>query len=296
MVRKTRLYPTSHKAQSAKFRTRATAHFCRAASPSRLRQQQLSSKFIHSTLCGYTSSACEKGETKLLAVNFENVADATPIKVVDLVKAEGGFVGSTDSSLADQIWTYSRQEGWNKYYYYKKTRAPVAEYWAVVGGTSEIDANVSVGPGSSIFFVRSNGSSSSATTLTFAGGVVDLKTVKSVDVEKGETKLICNPWPIGMKISTFNNLFSSGTVVGSTDASLADQIWTYSRANGWKKYYYYKKTRAPVAEYWAVVGGTTEVTDVDTIDAGAGFFFVRSNSSSSAACTLAFKGPDYKGE
>ena len=216
--------------------------------------------------------------------------------MVDLVKAEGGFVGSTDENLADQIWTYSRAEGWNKYYYYKKTRTPVAEYWAILGGTTEVPANRTAAPGTSIFFVRSDSPSSSATTLTFAGGVVDITTAKVVDVAIGETKLICNPWPIGMKISNFNTLFSSGSVVGSTDENLADQIWTYSRANGWKKYYYYKKTRTPVAEYWAILGGTTEVTDADTIDAGAGFFFVRSDSPSSEACTLTFKGPDYKGE
>lgn len=247
-------------------------------------------------ICGYTSTPCAKGETKLLAVNFENVADATPIKVVDLIKAEGGFVGSTDENIADQIWTYSQTDGWNKYFYYKKTRAPVAEYWAVCGGTTQLPENRAVSAGASIFFVRSSGAASSATTLTFAGGVVDIKSAKVFNVVKGETKLICNPWPIGMKVSTFNALFSSGAVVGSTDENIADQIWTYDQSKGWKKYFYYKKTRAPVAEYWALCGGTTQVTDADTIDAGAGFFFVRSSGAASSDCSLTFKGPDYKGE
>ena len=115
------------------------------------------------------SSACAKGETKLLAVNFENVADATAIKVVDLIKAEGGFVGAANENNADQIWTYSQSEGWNKYYYYKTARAPIVEYWAVCGGKTEVTEADTIDAGAGFFFVRSSSSSSTACALTFKG-------------------------------------------------------------------------------------------------------------------------------
>ena len=158
---------------------------------------------------GYNTCSVNPGETKLLAVSFEGV-DTKPIPIKKLVSCEN-FAGSTAiKDTVDQIWTYTQAGGWAKYYYYKRSSTTK---WCPAGSTTEVGDDVTVGPGTSIFFVRASGEA--ATTITLAGGVVDLSTVKTVDVAAGETKLICNPWPLDIKINpTFQEKRENSGIAG----------------------------------------------------------------------------------
>ena len=214
------------------------------------------------------------------------MSTAKPIPVKKLVSCPD-FVGSTSAKITvDQIWTYDQREGWSKYYYYK--RGSTAK-WCAEDTTTELTDDVTVAPGVAIFFVRASGAEK--TTLTFAGGVVDLSAEKTVSVASGETKIICNPWPTDIKIKDFSKCYAEGsTPVGSTSAKITvDQVWLYDQTAGWSKYYFYKRGST---EKWCAEETTTEVGDNIVISGGKGFFFVRASGADSA--DLTFKGPEAK--
>lgn len=192
-------------------------------------------------------------------------------------------VGSTSASAsADQIWQYTPDNGWKKYYFYKRG---TTTKWCEAGSTTEIDDSVTFNVGTAFFFVRASGSSSSTTTVTLAGGVKSLSDTPAYSVGIGETVMMCYPWPMGLKVKDFNNYNEAGGV-GSTSASAsADQIWRYDPTDGWTKYYFYKRG---TTTKWCLAGSTTEIGDDEVIPAGEGFFFVRASGSASAATEIKF--------
>lgn len=218
----------------------------------------------------------------MLAVSFETTnAEAIPVK--SLVSC-ANFAGTTSlGDGADQIWTYSQADGWKKYFYYKRG---ATAGWRAQGTSTALGDDVKVSAGTAVFFVRATGSA--ATTLTLSGGVVDLSSVKNVEVAAGETKLICNPWPMDIKIADFSNYYASGSVPAGTTSigDGADQIWLYDQSTGWSKYYYYKRG---ANLRWCAQGSTTAVADDVVIPAGKGFFFVRATGSAQATLSFSAK-------
>jgi hypothetical protein len=224
------------------------------------------------------------GETISLAVQFADVAMSDDGVSVKKLLAVTSPVGSTSASAsADQIWQYNPTDGWKKYYFYK--RGSITK-WCEVGSTTEIDDSVKFNVGTAFFFVRASGTTSSTTDITLSGNVKSLAATPSYAVGVGETVMICNSWPMGLKVRDFNTFNTAGGV-GSTSASAsADQIWRYNPTTGWKKYYFYKRGSTTK---WCVAGTTNEIGEDEVIAAGEGFFFVRASGSASVATEIKFR-------
>lgn len=75
------------------------------------------------------------------------------------------------------------------------------------------------------------------------------------------------------------------TKKGGTSATASDQIWQYTDAKGWSKYFYYKRG---TTEGWRKDGESKETEE--TLKSGTSFFFVRPSDSASSDTTITLAG------
>lgn len=225
-----------------------------------------------------------KSSTTAFGVQFENVADGTagiPLKSVVTVAAPYG--AQSASVVSDQIWTFVGTE-WVKYFYYTpNARKPTEGYWCLSTDAThqEIPDTVTLMPGQSFFFVRSN---NSATSITLAGGVVGLDKTQTYSVAKSTTTAMAWPWPEAMNIKDFTK-YNSAPYGAQSASVVSDQIWTFLGTE-WVKYFYYTpNARKPTEGIWCLSTDSTHQETDAKIEAGSAFFFVRSNNS---AATINF--------
>ena len=224
------------------------------------------------TVSGVTAS-----QFVALGTQFEDVS-GKDIKVSDVLKVEPQQAASSSGS-ADQIWRWNTDTAtWTKYYLCNN-RGDI--YWAYDGGRDKVLDTEVIPAGETFFFKRSSGASATqGATITLAGGVKDLSGNTSFSVTAAQLAFACNPWPIGLKVSTFTSFYQpeGEPLVDGSSSGTADQIWLWETATGtWTKYYACNNRGE---RYWSPDGKRQPVTDADVIPAGKGFFFKRSSGAS----------------